>query len=29
MKLNGLTKEELELMSYDDLAFLILKDENK
>lgn len=29
MKLNGLTKEELEIMSYDDLAFLILKDENK
>lgn len=27
MKLNEIPKEELELMSYDDLAFLILKDE--
>lgn len=29
MKLNEISKEELELMSYDDIAFLILKDENK
>lgn len=29
MKLNEIPQEELELMGYDDLAFLILKDENK
>lgn len=29
MKLNEMSKEELEVMSYDDLAYLILKDENK
>jgi len=29
MKLSEISKEELELMSYDDIAFLILKDENK
>lgn len=29
MKLNEISQEELELMSYDDIAFLILKDENK
>ena len=29
MKLSEISKEELELMSYDDLAFLILQDENK
>jgi len=28
MKLNEISQEELELMSYDDIAFLILKDEN-
>ncbi len=28
MKLNEISKEELELMSYDDLSFLILKEEN-
>ena len=29
MKLKDLSKEELELMSYDDLAYLILEDANK
>ncbi len=29
MKLSEIPKEELELMGYDDLAFLILQDENK
>lgn len=29
MKLSEISKEELELMSYDDLAFLILTDENQ
>lgn len=29
MKLSEISKEELELMGYDDLAFLILTDENK
>lgn len=28
MKLKEISKEELELMSYDDIAFLILKEEN-
>lgn len=29
MKLSEISQEELELMSYDDVAFLILKEENK
>lgn len=29
MKLSDISKEELELMSYDDLAYLILQDANK
>ena len=29
MKINKITKEELELMSYDDIAFEILKEVNK